>query len=326
MRKHPSLTALRAFEAVARLGSISAAAQELHITRPAVSKQVSLLETSLKVALLTRTGNAIQLTHVGTEVYDGLRRAFDIVSSTLETVGRHSQQTMRLRVLVCRDFASSWLSARVGTFLVENPGLSLEITAEKNGNFRLGEDFDIRIFYGFPGQFSDSGLAETELCRWVDMPVCTRAFAQRYLVDQQKWDEAPYLIDANYDVWDEWCEFTGHDAGGERRHTTIFNETTLCLSVAASGGGVTIGDSILTLPAIISGDLIVPFPSGLLSAQSYSLYTADVRRLSPAAKKFESWLKDAVESYQATVMRVLGDRNIRVFSRDTAIESAQVNR
>lgn len=315
MRKNPSLTALRAFEAVARLKSISAAADELHITRPAVSKQVTLLEASLELALLTRTGNAIHLTPIGVELYEGLRRAFETVSSTLETVGRHTQQSNRLRVLVCRDFASSWLSARVGTFLVENPGISLEIAAERNGNFRLGEDFDIRIFYGSPGQFEATGLAESELCRWIDMPVCTRAFAERYLVDRRNWDQAPYLIDANYDVWDEWCTFTGHDAEGLRRHTTIFNETTLCLSVAASGGGVTIGDSILALPAIISGDLIVPFPSGLISAQVYSLYS-DTRRLSDAARRFESWLKGAVESYQATVMRVLGDRNIRIVSRD----------
>lgn len=316
MRNTQSLTALRAFEAVARLKSISAAADELHVTRPAVSKQVTLLEASIQVPLLTRSGNAIQLTPAGEELYDGLRRAFDVMSSTVEAIGNRAKQSKRLRVLVCRDFASSWLAARVGTFLVENPGVALEVIAEKNGNLRRDENFDLRIFYGLSGQSVGDDLVRTELCKWIDIPVCTQSFAQRYLSDGGILSEAPFLIDANYDVWDEWCEYTGFDAGGPRAHTTVFNETTLCLSVAAAGGGVTIGDSFLTLPAIISGDLIAPFPTGLLSAQSYSIYTSKASRPLNAARKFADWLKGAIESYEATVHRVLSDRNITVMTRD----------
>ena len=315
MRKNQNLTALRAFEAVARTKSVTAAADELHVTRPAVSKQVTLLEAALGVALLTRSGNAIRLTPAGEALFDGLKRAFDIISSTVEAVETRNQNNKRLRVLVCRDFASSWLAGQVGGFLVENSGVALEITAEKNGNLRLDEDFDFRIFYGVAGQHNGTGLIETELCRWIDIPVCTRSFAQRYLDGNGKASEAPYLIDANYDVWDEWCAFTGLDAGGSRKHTTIFNETTLCLSVATSGGGLTIGDSFLTLPALIAGDLIAPFPVGLLSAQTYCLYTSAARRPSPAAHKFGVWLKSAVETYQTDVLRVLGERNITVVTR-----------
>jgi DNA-binding transcriptional LysR family regulator len=316
LRKHYPLNALRAFEAVARLKSISAAADEFKITRPAVSKQVTLLETSLDVKLLVRAGNSIRLTPSGEELFDGLLRAFDIVSSTVETVSQRNKQSNRLRVLVCRDFASSWLAAHVGTFLVENPGVALEVIAEKNGNLRRDENFDFRIFYGLTKQGVGDDLVETELCKWIDIPVCTESFAQRYLAGGKKASEAPFLIDANYDVWDEWCDYTGFDAGGPRTHTTMFNETTLCLSVAASGGGLTFGDSFLTLPAIISGDLIAPFPAGLLSAQSYALYTSTVNRPSKAARKFADWLKSAIQSYEAIVHRVLSERNVAVVTRD----------
>jgi LysR family glycine cleavage system transcriptional activator/LysR family transcriptional regulator of beta-lactamase len=316
MRKHQPLTALRAFEAVARLKSISAAADELRVTRPAVSKQVTLLEATLEVALLARSGNAIRLTPAGEELFEGLRRAFDIMSSSLEAVGKKGGQSRRLRVLVCRDFASSWLAGRVGAFLVENPGISLEIIAEKNGTLRLDENFDFRIFYGMPGQHVVSGLMEEELCRWIDMPVCTSTFAQRYLGGDRKPSEAPCLIDANYDAWDDWCLHTGFDAGGPRKHTTIFNETTLCLSVATSGGGLTIGDSFLTLPAILAGNLIVPFPVGLLSAQTYSLFTSAGNRPTAAARTFGLWLKNTVQAYQDSVLRTLAERNIKVVTRE----------
>jgi LysR family glycine cleavage system transcriptional activator/LysR family transcriptional regulator of beta-lactamase len=316
VRKNLPLTALRAFEAVARLKSISSAADELNVTRPAVSKQVSQLEASLEISLLLRAGNAIRLTPAGKELFDGLQRSFDIMASTVEGVSAQSRQSNRLRILVCRDFASSWLAAHVGAFLVENSGVALEVTSENNGNLRLDENFDFRIFYGMAGQFAKSGLSETQLCKWVDIPVCTPSFAHQYFDGTRKPCEAPFLIDANYDIWDEWCSYTGFDLGGSRKHTTVFNETTLCLSVATTGGGLTFGDSFLTLPAIISGDLISPFPFGLVSSQNYSLYTSTTGRSSRVARKFEAWLRGAINSYEADVLRALGERHIKVITRD----------
>jgi len=315
MRRYQPLTALRAFEAVARLKSISAAATELHVTRPAVSKQVTLLEQALGLPLLNRSGNAIQLTPAGEELLEGLQQAFDIISASMDSVRASATQSRRLRILACRDFASSWLAARVGTFLVENPGISLELIAEKNGNWRFEDDFDFRIFYGMAGEQVSGRYIQSEICHWIDLPVCTQGFADRYLSEGQPPSMAPALIDANYDIWEEWCLFTGFQSGGPREKTTIFNETTLCLSVAKSGGGLTIGDSFLALPAILAGDLVVPFPVGLLSAQSYSLYAPATRKPDAAAIKFENWLKGAVDVYQESVLQALTDRNIKVYAR-----------
>ncbi|RUW74463.1 MULTISPECIES: LysR family transcriptional regulator [unclassified Mesorhizobium] len=315
MRKYQSLTALRAFEAVARFKSISAAAGELNVTRPAVSKQVTLLENDMGCALLTRSGNAIRLTPAGNELFLALRQAFVLIHSTTEAISRRAKQGQHLRVLVCRDFASSWLAGQVGTFLVANPGISVEIFAEKNGNFRLDEDFDFRIFYGMKGATSCDGFEETQLCHWIDMLVCTETFAGSYIGKGRKLCEAPCLVDANYDVWDEWCALTGIDPGGPRGQQTVFNETTLCLSVAASGGGLTVGDSFLSLPAIRTGELIVPHQVGLVSAQHYALLKPQGRSTGLAGRKFEAWLRGAIEAYQVTVLQVLSEKAIQVRER-----------
>lgn len=315
MRKRQSLTALRAFEAVARLQSISYAAEELHVTRPAVSKQVTLLESDMGCTLLLRSGNAIRLTPAGNELFLALKQAFELIHSTTDTISRRAKQGQHLRVLVCRDFASSWLAGQVGAFLVANPGISVEITAEKNGTFRLDKDFDFRIFYGTDGAKAGAGLEEAELCRWIDMLVCTERFAATYLGEGRHPADAPYLIDANYDVWEEWCALTGIDPGGPRRQQTVFNETTLCLSVAASGGGLTIGDSFLAMPAIRAGELFIPYKVGLVSAQSYVLFKPQGRVTAPASRKFEAWLRGAIDAYQASVLQVLADKGIRVLER-----------
>ncbi|MER9580741.1 LysR family transcriptional regulator [Mesorhizobium sp. M0276] len=315
MRKHQSLTALRAFEAVARLKSISSAAEELHVTRPAVSKQVTLLESDIGCALLLRSGNTIRLTPAGNELFLALRQAFELIHSTTDTISRRAKQGQHLRVLVCRDFASSWLAGQVGAFLVANPGISVEITAEKNGNFRMDEDFDFRIFYEMDGARVIAGLEEAELCRWIDMLVCTESFAASYLGEGRNPGDAPYLIDANYDIWEEWCALTGIDPSGPRRQQTVFNETTLCLSVAASGGGLTIGDSFLALPAICAGEFVVPYRIGLVSAQRYTLFKPQGRQATPASRKFEAWLRGSIKAYQASVLQVLADKGIRVLER-----------
>ena len=315
MRKWRSLTALRAYEATARSGSVSTAATELNVTRPAISKQIALLEQDIGCALFERTGNRIRLTDAGQELYLGLKQAFDLIASTAESVARRSGQGQRVRVLVCRDFASGWLAAQVGAFLVANPGISVEITAEKNGNFRQAEDFDFRIFYGMQGQHRNGSLKESELCRWIDIPVCTQEFADRYLRPGQCVAEAPYLVDNNYDVWEEWCRYAGFDPGGALLHRTLFNETTMCVSVAASGGGLTIGDSFLTLPLVRLGELTVPFSTGVVSAQTYSVFSSDnVGRLA-AANRFEQWLRSCVLKYQSTVLEQLALRGVRVVER-----------
>lgn len=318
MRKWRSLTALRACEAVARTGSVSAAAAELNVTRPAISKQLAAIEQDLGVALFERSGNRIVLTDAGRELCTGLRQAFDLISSVTESVSRGAQQGQRVRLLVCRDFATGWLGTQIGSFLVANPGVSVEITAEENGTFRLEEDFDFRIFYGVAGEHPKGSLTETELCRWIDIPVCTQAFADNYLQAGQTAD-VPHLIDARYDVWPEWFQYSGFDTGRFRLHRTLFNETNLSISVAAAGGGLAMGDSLQTLPLIRLGELIVPFRAGLVSAQSYSLFTPSGRSASRAALRFERWLHAAVADFQSSVREQLALRDIQVIERSLSL-------
>lgn len=91
---------------------------------------------------------------------------------------------------------------------------------------------------------------------------------------------------------------------------------TLSLSVALSGGGLTIGDTFLALPAIMTGDLIVPFPARVLSTQCYMLLTEQGRNPSATAHKFISWLKSGIDAYRTSVLAELGRRNIRVITRE----------
>ena len=77
VRDLPSLNALRAFEATARLGSVNRAAEELHVTHGAISRQLRVLEEALGQPLFVRQGRGIALTVAGEQLQDRVSGAFD---------------------------------------------------------------------------------------------------------------------------------------------------------------------------------------------------------------------------------------------------------
>jgi len=315
LRKRHSLTALRAFEAVARHGSISVAARELIVTRPAISKQIKLLEDQLDCLLLKRSGNAISLTASGDELFAGLNQAFDLIAVTTERISARGQQEQKIKILVERDFASAWLAERIGLFLVQNPGISVEVRAEQNGFLHMDEDFSFRINYGKSGQ-SGPLLDEKILHRWIDIPLCTNGYAQEHIqsATDVEINTLHYLIDSNTQAWQDWFRYAGHKMPDIESGCTIFNETTLCLSAAMAGGGIAIG-SFLALAALKSEALIAPYKIGIESEDAYCIFTPAGRSLSKAERAFESWLHQTVSDYQEGVYQYFSEQEIQIIGR-----------
>lgn len=312
MQIKPTLTALRAFDCLARTGSYTQAAALLNVTRPAISKQVKELEKTLGCRLVERSGPNVALTDRGADLAKGLRQGFDLIAATTQrfTSGQRPSNTVRL--LVERDFATSWLAQKLGTFLVENPGLSVEVTAEANGRLRMENDFSFRIFYGAEGQYETAHLSETFLCNWIDLPLCTPEYAKQELDLDDPFGSARFLLDRNYNPWDDWFDKTGMRRPRKPLEFTRFNDTTLCLSAALSGAGITIGDSILCMNAIEERRLIAPFGTGLRSTQRYTLCQQVGRAQSRAERIFQTWLVQEVEAFQLGVAKVLQAKGIEV--------------
>jgi DNA-binding transcriptional LysR family regulator len=317
MREIRSLTAMRAFEAVARNQSFTIASKELNVTRPAISKQVKLLEEALGNKLIKRAERNFQLTEIGAELYLGLNQAFDQISATVERVVGKVYSANGIKILVERDFASSWLAGIIGDFLIKNPGISVEITAEINGQFHMEADFNYRIFYGLHGNHRQGSLEEIKLCHWIDLPLCAPSYAKEHITNQKFADKTNFLLDKNYNPWKDWFELTGYKDPGNVESGTVFNETTLCLSAAIAGSGITIGDSFLALSLIQAGDLIMPFKYGIKSEETYSIFRTRKVKLSSAEKIFEDWLFSTIKNYQKKVDQYLIENGITIISRSS---------
>ena len=116
-RKLPPFSAIRAFEAAARLQSFKAASEELCVTQSAISHQIKALEQFLNSALFFRNANGMELTHTGLDYYDNLTSILDQLDHSTKKV-RDTDTRGVLSVCATPAFTSRWLLPRMRRFNV----------------------------------------------------------------------------------------------------------------------------------------------------------------------------------------------------------------
>jgi LysR family glycine cleavage system transcriptional activator len=142
----PALKGILAFEAVARLGSINKAADELNVTASAVSHQITNLEGLIGRKLFERTSRGLLLTPVGERYRMDIAGALGLIASAAQNA-RSSEGNEVLRVHCAPSFASLWLMPRLPAFLAAHPDLQIRLSAAfSDTDFSRGEvDLDIPL-------------------------------------------------------------------------------------------------------------------------------------------------------------------------------------
>jgi len=124
-RSLPSLNALRAFEAVARTGKVTLAAEELAVTPSAVSRQLKALEAALAVRLLTGPKHRLELTAAGRELAAQLTEAFGRIEAAVRATRQGGED---LHVAVNASISVKWLIPRLAGFQARHPDIRLHLT------------------------------------------------------------------------------------------------------------------------------------------------------------------------------------------------------
>jgi len=144
----PPMQALRAFEAAARNGSLTRAAESLNLTHGAISHQIKALEASVGVRLIERAGRGIRVTEEGERLATRLRAALAEIADAMREAGERSNPR-RLRVSVTPSFAARWLLPRLGSFLARHKDIDLDVRSSiAVVDFRR-DDADVAIRHGF---------------------------------------------------------------------------------------------------------------------------------------------------------------------------------
>ena len=145
VRTLPPLTALRAFEAAARLLSFQDAAKELALTPTAISHQVRLLEDYCGRPLFQRRPRPLSLTQTGARLLPAISQGLDLFAEGLALASDMTNK--RLRVTATNAFAARWIMPRMPTWRQAHPDIGLDIMGTDHVLDLTADEIDIAIRY-----------------------------------------------------------------------------------------------------------------------------------------------------------------------------------
>lgn len=283
-RSLPSLNALRAFEAAARLGSMTAAADELHVTHGAVSRQVKQLERGLGQPLFHRAGTGLVLSDSGKRLLPVLTSAFDLMASGVAQASRRPGS--HLTVSCLGTFTMRWLIPRLFAFRAAHPEIEIQLSAN-DGPVDFGRDgIDFAIRVERP-PWPENMIVRPFIEEAVGPVLSASLQAELELRNPEDLARATLLhTETRPRAWADWFSVTGCAEVAPAADQT-FEHFYFMLQAAASGLGVAIGPKPVVEDDIAAGRLVAPFgfvKSGL-SYVAMRPPTDDDR-----AALFEEWL------------------------------------
>ena len=293
LRNHiPSANALFTFEAAARRRSFTAAAVELNVSQPAVSKMIRQFETSLGFRLFHRGSRPLELTAEGKRLFTDVERAFDTLDTTIQSM-RHGAQHDMVRASFSASFLQLWLLPRLGEFYESHPGIGLSLEESSQDDFDLyseGVEVSSRL-----GQGDWPEVESWELVPEVIFPVSHPSYIAKRggALALRDLPGARHLhFREKHRVrfgWRDWLAATGTEPA-TMDETVVFSDALGSLGAASLGHGIALGWSHLVLDQILSGNLQQVGPVRLATGKSVWLVASRRKPLSPAARAFVDWL------------------------------------
>jgi LysR family transcriptional regulator, glycine cleavage system transcriptional activator len=297
VRRVGQLQQLVAFEAVGRLGSFTAAAAELGMSQPAVSKQMKVLEGSLKTALFVRARNRSELTREGTLLHQAVTEAFDVLETRLS---RLRGPLDHLRVAVQPSVAESWFVPRLRDLRSAVAPTDIQLSIFDHERELADIDHDVSIRFGEGPQ---PGMCSEKLVTEAVVPVASPELANQLgLTPQSRADAlltAPLLhVDQTGRHWQDW---TAWFAGNGLTYVSppgsvVYPNYGSAVPLAISGNGVLLSWRTLMGDHLRRGLLVEVGSVVTTPSRGYVLEWPPALTRDPGLERFRGWLKRAVAS------------------------------
>lgn len=292
MKDIPPLTALKCFEAAARLGSVTQAARELHVTHSAVSQQIGSLEHSMGVALFVREARGLRLTEDGRLYALEIRAALHgIANATRQAQGRSDDNELVITTLP--SFAVHWLLPRLPDFQRLHPhyNVRLHTGLELHDLHRGLADLGIRMGQGNWPELTQKKLFNDEL-----LVVAAPSLADGLPCGNDAILNGP-LLHSTDAPWSDWCQQTGLDPAALPTPALTANDSNIVLRAALLGHGIALERRSLVANLLESGELVQLSPISAPYPYPYWLVWRPRESLSPKQRHFIEWLNGEVKGY-----------------------------
>lgn len=288
------VSALRTFLRVAETGSFSAAALDLGLTQPAVSRQVSSLEEHYSTRLFHRSTNALSLTVEGEQMISMAQKVIDAVEALGEAASADGAMASGKVRISLPAALGLYISDRLPAFLKDCPGLSVDVLLCEQSSDLVGEGIDLEVRLG---EVSDSSL----ICRRIGWTTAFLIAAPSYV---QRRGMPNHLLE----IPDHDC--ICYNRGGEARSWSflngadiervkvaprmIFNNTGAVHRAVLAGGGLAVLSHILAREDIAAGRLVKVMPAFPPVRLPITVVYASRRNLPLRVRAVLDFLVDAV--------------------------------
>ena len=288
-RQMPSLTALRAFEATARLESFSAAARALNVTHAAVAQQVRALEDDLGTALVYRDGRRMALTPEGAQLAQGLGDGFQALQDAVDAL-RADRAGRPLRISLTPVFAAQWLMPRLGDFWKKYPDIPISLEPDRRVIDLKRDGFDLAI-RGGQGDWPGYDIERLVGARYV-IVAAPGLLQGRTASSIGEMARLPWIMEQNWPDPLSWLQSLGLEP--DKLDITYVANEDMAVAGARQGYGIYAGIQALTEEDVKRGRLVELCRAEDDSDTQYSYYL--LTRPGPrseALKTFVRWLKSA---------------------------------
>jgi DNA-binding transcriptional LysR family regulator len=284
-----SLNNLLVFESAARRGSFTRAAEDLHISQPAVSHAMRLLEADLGVALFERQHKGVQTTDAGKYLLEQVGMGLSLIDQALREV--RSMQAHQVTLAVSTATATWWLLPRIARFKQQHPDIELRVITTDTDLDLARERIDLSITLGA------DDFANYQRWHFVDeeiFPVCSPKFLQANpLPDLKALAHSPLLVlEERYKArmgWKDWL--ARFDISLPRQPKLFrFNDYSIVLQAAIEGQGVAQGWRHIVQPLIAQGLLVQPLQQSVTTDQPLFITAPQGKVLRPDVAYLKDWL------------------------------------
>ena len=284
----PTMTALQCFEAAARHLSFTRAAQELHLTQSAVSKQVAQLEDMLQHPLFHRVRRRLQLAPAGELYLAEVNRILTQVDMSSRYILSYGGETEVLKVATQPTFGARWLVPNLKGFSRRHPTIHLDIKNELEPFDLVQAKADMAFFYGTG---SWPGATCIELFGEEVIAVCApNLLPEEPLLDAGDLTSLVLLqCTSRPGAWHEWFEEQGISTENSY-HGPRFDTFYMCIRAAESGCGVALVPRFLVLEELQEGKLVIPWQHYKPSQGAHFMAFAEQSAEVPKVRALIDWI------------------------------------
>ena len=292
----PPISALRALEALDRLGSASAVADEMALTQSAVSRQLQTLEAHLDAELVSRDRKRLSLTKAGQDYVQEIRPALSqIAQAALKLHISPVGGTLNLAILP--TFGMRWLVPRLPDFARRHPDITINMTTRLRPFSFASEPFDAALHFGepdWPG--TDRLLLSVERV----LPVCAPELLPKGTpTSPRDLLKLPLLhIQTRPRAWQDWFQQMGvthpHPLPG-----TVHDQFNTINQAALHGLGVALLPNYLVEQDLATGRLVAAFPDAIETMGAYYLVWPREKSDDGSLREFRHWLASQAQTEEA---------------------------